>query len=113
MQEKHLALCGGNILDKYSVKLLSAAYRSLDEIYTHIALELHAKELGLNVIDKLEEAIFSLEIMPQRGAKRRAGAYAKKGYRQLFVKNFTIVYRIDEAKKQVIIITVKYSKSHF
>lgn len=40
-------------------------------------------------------------------------AYSNKGYRQLFVKNFTIVYRIDEEKKQVIIVTVRYSKCQF
>lgn len=113
MQEKHSVLCGENILDKYSVKLLTAAYRNLDDIYSYITTELQAEQSALNLIDKLEEAIFSLEFMPQRGAKRRVGAYANKGYRQLFVNNFTIVYRIDEAKKQVTIVTVKCSKSEF
>lgn len=109
MQEKHSVLCGGNILDKYSVKFLSAAYRNLDNIYAYIAAELQAEQSAMNLIDNLEEAIFFLEVMPYRGAKRRVGAYANKGYRQLFVKNFTVVYRIDEAKKQVIIVNVRYS----
>lgn len=100
-------------MDKYSVKLLSAAYRDLDDIYVYIATELQAEQLAMNLIDKLEEAIFSLEVTPYRGAKRRVGAYANKGYRQLFVENFTVVYRIDEAKKQVIIVTVRYSQSDF
>ena len=100
-------------MDKYGVKLLSAAYRNLDEIYEYIAAELGAEQSALNLIDKLEEGIFSLEVMPQRGAKRRVGAYAKKGYRQLFVKNFTIVYRIDEVKKHVVVVTVRYSRSQF
>jgi toxin ParE1/3/4 len=67
----------------------------------------------MNLIDKLEEAILSLELMPHRGAKRHVGAYVNKGYRQLFINNFTIVYRIDEAKKQVIIVTVRYSPNEF
>lgn len=96
-----------------SVKLLSAAYRKLDEIYEYIAAELGAEKSALNLIDKLEEGIFSLEFMPQRGAKRLVGAYANKGYRQLYVKNFTIVYRIDEVNKQVIVVTVRYSRSQF
>jgi len=100
-------------LDKYSAKLLASAYRNLDEIYSYIATELQAEQAALHLINKLEEAILSLEVMPQRGAKRLAGAYANKGYRQLFIKNFTIVYRIDETKKQVIIVTVKYAKSEF
>jgi len=100
-------------LDKYSVTLLSAAYRNLDDIYEYIATQFHAEQSAMNLIDKLEEAIFSLELMPQRGSKRHVGAYANKGYRQLYINNFTVVYRIDEAKKQVIIVTVRYSRSQF
>lgn len=108
-----MAHCGESILDKYQVKLLSAAYLSLEDIYTCISEELHEKQSALKLIDQLEEAILSLELMPYRGAKRRAGAYAKKGYRQIFIKNFTIVYRIDKSQKEVIIVTVRYSGSEF
>ncbi len=100
-------------MDKYRVKLLSAAYRDLEEIYAYIARHLQANQAALNLIDKLEESIISLELIPRRGARRHVGAYAKKEYRQLFISNFTIVYRIDEDNKQVIIVTVRYSKSEF
>ena len=113
MHEKHSALYGGNTLDKYCVKLLSSVYRNLDEIYEYIVNELGTQQSALNLIDKLEEAILLLELMPHRGARRRVGAFANKGYRQLFVKNFTVIYRIDDAKKQVIIVTVRYSRSQF
>ena len=49
--------------------------------------------------------------MPYRGATRKIGRYANAGYRQLFVENYTIVYRIDEDKKLVIIVTVRYTPS--
>lgn len=81
-------------MDKYSVNLLSAAYRNLDDIYAYIATQLHAEQSAFNLVDKLEEVILSLEVMPQCSARRRVGAYSNKGYRQLFVKNFTIIYRI-------------------
>lgn len=100
-------------MDKYSVTLLSYAYRDLDEIYAYIAAQLHAVKPALNLIDKLEEAILSLEVMPHRRSKRSTGSYANKAYRQLFVDNFTIVYRIEEVKKQVIIVTVRYSGREF
>ncbi len=100
-------------MDKYRVELLSAAYRDLEDIYQYIAGHLQANQSAMNLIDKLEESILSLEIIPQRGPKRRVGAYANKGYRQLFISSFTIVYRIDEDNKQVIIVTIRYSKSEF
>ncbi len=89
------------------------AYRDLDGIYAYIADTLIEPSIVVKLVDSLEEAVFSLESMPQRGALRKKGAYAYKGYHQLFVGNFMVLYRIAEAKKQVIIITIRYSKSEF
>jgi len=69
-------------LDKYAVKLLSHAYRDLDGIYAYIAETLLEPNTAQKLLDALEEAIFSLEELPQRGAPRKNGAYASKGYRQ-------------------------------
>jgi len=99
--------------NKYTVKLLPRAYRDLDGIYAYIAETLIDPSIAAKLVDSLEEAIFSLESMPQRGALRKTGAYANKGYRQLFVGNFTVLFRIEEPKKRVLIVTVRYSKSQF
>ena len=32
--------------------------------------------------------------IPQRGSIRRSGVCANQGYRQIFVKNYTIIYRV-------------------
>ena len=100
-------------MDKYAVKLLPQAYRDLDGIYAYIAETLLELGTAQKLLDTLEEVIFSLEKLPQRGAQRKNGAYANKGYRQLFIKNFTVLYRVDETNKQVVIVTVRYSKSQF
>ncbi len=98
---------------KYNVKVTPRALRDLDGIYSYIAKEILEPETASNMIGLLEEAILSLEELPYRGAERKIGAYANKGYRQLFVKNYTIVYAISESKRQVIIYTVKYTPSKF
>lgn len=98
---------------KYTIKLLQRASDDLDNIYNHIANDF--KEIGTaeRMADTLEDAILSLDEMPYRGSVRRAGAFANRGYRQIFAKNFTIVYRIDEAKKMVMIVTVRYTPGSF
>jgi addiction module RelE/StbE family toxin len=100
-------------LDKYSVKIYARAYRDLDDIYKYIAEHFLAPGTAVNMVDSLEEAIFSLEYMPERGAIRRVGAYANKDYRQLFVENYTIIYRVHKEKQEVHIITVRYTPSNF
>ncbi len=63
--------------------------------------------------DILDNVILSLQEMPYRGAVRKVGNYANKGYRQIFINNFTIIYRIVEIKKMVTIVTVRYTPSYF
>ena len=61
---------------------------------------------ALVLVEEIENAILSLKEFPQRGALRKIGRYAGKGYQQIFVKNYTIVYCIDEVRNWVIVITV-------
>ena len=100
-------------MDKYVVQLYARAYRDLDGIYTYIAENLLEPDTALNMADELESAIFSLEQLPERGAVRRAGAYANGNYRQLFVKNYAVIYRVLKQKKEVHIVTVRYIPRNF
>lgn len=101
-------------MDKiYEVKLFPKAARDLDGIYLYLAADLMAPDAAANTVDAIEEAIFSLETMPERGSQRTTGAYAYKGYRQLFVKNYIIVYKVLPKKKEVHVLTVKYVRSQF
>ena len=94
-------------MDRYSVKLMSRALRDLDGIYDYIANTLSEPETALNLVDRIENAILSLETVPYRCPERKRGTYANRGYRQLFVENYTAVFRIDEAKKTVIVVTIR------
>ena len=100
-------------MDKYSVRLMSRALRDLDGIYDYVSYTLLEPGTALNLVGRIEDAILSLEMMPYRCPERKQGAYANRGYRQLFVENYTAIFRIDEAKKTVIVVTVRYSPSEF
>lgn len=100
-------------MDNYVVKLYSCAYRDLDGIYAHIAENLLEPATALNMVGELEQAIFSLEQQPERGAIRRTGAYANGRYRQLFVKNYVIIYYVQKRKREVHVVTVRYAPSSF
>ena len=100
-------------MDKYEVRLLSRALRDLAGIYAYIAQNLREPGSASDLLDEIEKQILSLEYLPLRYPERRIGVYAGKGYRQLLVQNYNIIYRVDEAKKIVLIVTVRYSKSGF
>lgn len=100
-------------MDKYDVKLMGRALRDLDGIYTYIAGTFQEPDTALKLVETIEREILSLDHMPYRCPERRRGIYANRGYRQLLVKNYTVIYRVDEPNKQVIIVTVRYSPSNF
>lgn len=100
-------------MDKYEVKLYARAYRDMEDIYAYIANNLYDPNAAQNIIDEIEKAVFSLELMPERGAVRRSGIYANRDYRQLFVGNYIIVYRVKKEAKQVHIVTVRYAPGSF
>jgi plasmid stabilization system protein ParE len=100
-------------LDKYKVTLTDRALRDLDGIYTYRATTLMEPGIAINLIDEIETSILSLDTMPHRCSERKVGAFANRGYRQLFVKNYTAIFRIDESKKTVIVVTVSYSSRQF
>lgn len=97
----------------YIVKLLPKAYQDIEQIYKYISESLEEKEIALKLIDNIQNTIFSLEKLPYRGTERKIGVFSNKGYRQLFYENFNIIYRIDEEKKYVVIVTIRYSRSNF
>ena len=91
---------------------MSRALRDLDDIEAYIAKTLQEPETALRMVEELEAQILPLETVPYRLRGRWTGAYAGKDYRQLFVKNYAVIFRITTKKeKQVIIVTVDIPES--
>ena len=66
MLAKHWENFGGNILDKYTVKMFPQAYRDIDKIYEQALLVSNYPDDAIELADKIEKAIFSLEEQPYR-----------------------------------------------
>ena len=83
-------------MSKYKVLVSPQAYEELEEIYKYIALSLLSSGAANSTLEAIKNTILSLDEMPNRGAIRKVGRYANMCYRQLFVKNYTVIYRVDE-----------------
>lgn len=98
--------------DKYTVKLYAHANRNLDDIYDYIANTFLDSQKADEITDTIEGTILSLETLPRRGSIRKYGIYANKGYRQLFVKNYIVIYKVYEEIREVHIETVCYVRKN-
>ncbi|MBD5494336.1 MAG: type II toxin-antitoxin system RelE/ParE family toxin [Lachnospiraceae bacterium] len=95
-------------MDKYKVKINPKAIRELDSIYEYIASEKSAPENAKGQVDRIKKAILNLDTFPQSHQDRNEGRYAGKGYRQLLIDNYIVIFRIDEINKIVYVVTVQY-----
>ena len=95
-------------MDKYRVKLNPRAFRDIDDIYAYIALEKLSPENAKGQTDRIKAALKTLEVFPQSHQERNVGRYAGKKYRQLIIDNYIAIFRIDEDKKIVHVVTIQY-----
>lgn len=95
-------------MDKYTVKLLKRAYRDIEDIYAYIAYEKLAPENAEGQTSRIKNVVLSLESFPQSHQDRLVGRYAGKGFKQLVIDNYLVIFRIDEKQKIVYVITVQY-----
>ena len=57
---------------------------------------------------ELKKLILSLDTFHQSHQERNEGRYAGKGYRQLIIDNYMAIFRIDEPRKIVYVVTIQY-----
>ena len=91
-------------MDKYSVILYPRAFRDIDDIYAYIALEKMSSENAKGQTDRIK----SLEQLPESHQDRLVGQFAGKGYKQLIVDNYIVIFKIDKEQNRVYIVTVQY-----
>ncbi len=96
-------------MDKYKISIYPKAFKELDEIFKYIAIEKQSPENAKAQTDRIRQALQLLEVFPQSHQERLEGRYAKRGYRQLLIDNYIIIYKIDEVNKMVYIVTIQYA----
>lgn len=95
-------------MNKYKVQINPKAIRELDSIYKYIATEKLAPENAKRQVNRIKTAILKLDTFPQSHQERNEGRYTEKGYRQLLIDNYIAIFKIDEDKKIVTVVTVQY-----
>jgi len=95
-------------LVKYTVKIYPQAVRELDDIYEYIASDKQSPQNGKSQADRIKAAILSLDTFPESHQERMTGRYAGKGYRQLLIDNYVVIFKIDKKEQIVYVVTVQY-----
>ncbi len=91
---------------KYHIIRTDKADEQLREIIFYIADDSGSIDIALNYLDKIENAISSLEDFPVSGSVPRYSILRKQGFRVLVVERHLVFYKINEDKKAVVIYAI-------
>ena len=94
----------------YKVEVSQQADNDLRDIFEYIAFELQSPKNASKQLDRLEEHILSLDIMPERYQKYEKEPWKSRGLRVLPVDNYVVLYVPDTDAKLVTILRVMYGR---
>ena len=97
----------------YKVVETQSAIKDLSEIISHIVVRLQNPQAASELADEISKCYTNLASIPNiyemcNDARNRA-----KGYRRLVVKNYIVVYRVDEEEIVVYILRIFYGKRNY
>ena len=98
---------------KYKVKITSMAFNDLREIFSYISSTLSAEEAAKNLMKNIDDAITSLNEMPHCHNLSLDQTLREKGYRRAVVKNYVILFLIDEKEKTVTVARAFHGKMDY
>lgn len=93
---------------KYKIALTQQADTDLRGIYEYIGFTLLEPELATRQLERIENAILSLDEMPKRFRIFEKEPWHSRGLCQMSVDNFSIFYIPNDKDKKVTIIRVMY-----
>ena len=87
----------------YRLFVSGLAHSDLDDIVSHIALQLASPIAAANFLDEVEKCYGYLKSNPLMYERCHDAFLEKEGYRKATIKNYVLIYKIDEADRVVII----------
>jgi len=97
----------------YKLIVSELAHQDLDNIVSYIAVRLANPRAAGDFLDEMDKYYSYLKSNPMMYAKCQDNRLGKEGYRKALIKNYVLVYKINEASKTVSILRFFYSAQDY
>lgn len=92
----------------YSIYITDLAHEDFDSIISYMAIQLSAPTAATEFADAIEKCYDNLKSNPLMYQQCRDVRLKKQAYRRAVIKNYVLVYRIEEKEKRVYIYRIFY-----
>lgn len=97
----------------YRLVVSEFAHKDLDNILDYIAVQLGNRIAAANFLDEVGKCYDYLKNNPFMYGRCHDVRLEKEGYRKATIKNFVLVYKVDEGAKTVIIYRFFYGAQNY
>lgn len=97
----------------YKIENTPLAEQDLDSILSYIAENLGNKTAAVSFLDEVDACYINLERMPFMYEQCRDPQLRALGYRKAIIKNYVMIYRVDDDKKVVYILRFFYGRRDY
>ncbi len=97
----------------YKLIVSELAHQDLDNIISYIAIQLANPTAASDFLDEVDKCYGYLKGNPMMYAKCQDKRLEKEGYRKALIKNYVLVYKINETSKTVSILRFFYSAQDY
>lgn len=111
---KHLENLDKNMdTNEYKIIIAPTVYREINQIYDYISEKLYAKKAAYNLMEQVEKEIQRLKKSPEIYTEIEKIDELKRRYRIIVIKNYVILYTIDNANKIVYVAHMYYGRRNY
>ena len=98
---------------EYNIKLTEEFLTEIENICNYISVDLNANDAANRLREKVIYNILLFENSPKMFAKIEKIDKVKRKYRKIVIKNYVILYTIDEENKIVYVAHIYYSGRNY
>ncbi len=97
----------------YKLVVSKEAHKDIDDIVHYIAVELVNPTAAASFLDDVEKSYFEVINNPHMYSLCQDARLSREGYRKIVLKNYLILYRIDDEEKVVFIVRIIYGGRNY
>ncbi|MED4599724.1 type II toxin-antitoxin system RelE/ParE family toxin [Paenibacillus validus] len=97
----------------YRLIVTELAHQDLDNIVSYIAVQLANPTAASDFLDEVDKCYAHLRNNPVMYPKCQDNRLEKEGYRKAVIKNYILVYKVDEGAEKVVILRFFYGAQDY
>ena len=99
--------------NRYEIIIIPVAIREINRIYEYISKDLYAERAAEKLMKQVEVEIQRLEYAPRSNIKIEKTDDLHRKYRRIVIKNYVILYTIDDYNRIVYVSHMYYGRRDY